>query len=296
MMISENKSSITNLQKTGVEVLSQSTVPHHHYRVTLSLNGMFHFRLSNLLMTLFLICLFVASPQIASAKAKAPLDIQLIESDGIMNFVFIDRKSRVRLEQIQVERDLSNRLKFTIDGHRCQRSWKKSWRAKGFKRALVYPSKKQKGLCFLKVKMKRKITDEQFRAISKEERAEEGVLFKFAWDTKALTKSNVELLEDSEKRDDSDNGVTEDPNSVSSTAVKIEQEEEDSKTVDLIDESKDQTALENNKVPPPEAEVGEFPNMEVNEDQLGIQERPHSVIETVVIGQVEKARAILRLQ
>lgn len=271
--------------------MSQSTVPHHHYYVTLSLNGIFHFRLSNLLMTLFLICLFVASPQTALAKAKAPLDIQLVESDGIMNFVFIDRKSKVKLEHIQVEKDLSNRLKFTIDGHHCQRSWKKSWRAKGFKRALLYPSKKQKGLCFLKVKMRRKITDEQFRAISKEERAEEGVLVKFAWNTKALTKSNVELLEDSEKSEESDNEVTEDPKSVASTSVKTEQEEKDSNAVDLIDESKDQTSLENNKVPPPEAEVGEFPDMEVNEDQLGIQERPHSVIETVIIGQVEKARA-----
>ena len=290
MMIGENKSSITNPQKTGVEVLSQSTVSHHHYRATLSLNWMNQVCPSNLLMTLFMILAFYVQPQCASAKAKARLEVQLVESDGIMNFVFIDRKNGVQLDEVQVEKDLPNRLKFTIDGHRCQRAWQKSWRAKGLKRALLYPSKKQKKRCFLKVKMKRKITNEQIKAISKMERAEEGVLLKFSWDAKSLSNQGVELIDESGKNDASAEVSAVALSSGTTQSLEAQKQEESPKTVDLVTDHEEQT-IEPQPVIPAEVAIGDFADMEVNEDQLGIQERPHSVIETVIVGQIEKARA-----
>ncbi len=294
MMISQIKQSL--FTETGVEVLFQSIVSHHQEHTYFSLSRITKFRAFSPLFPLAFFLVLCTSQTVVLAKTKASLEVQLIESEGIMNFVFIDRKKTVKLEDVQVEKDLSNRLKFTVDGHKCQRSWQKSWRAKGLKRALLYPSKKQKTRCFLKVKMSRKISKQQLKAIVIKERSEEGVLLQFAWDPKVLSETAVDLIDDKDSNEEilaSGDNSSKTPTSLQNSSPAVAKRLKAlNQAVELVVDQDEVTAEEPSQPAPSlEADVGEFANMEVTADQLGMQERPHSMIETVIIGQVEKARA-----
>ena len=239
-------------------------------------------------MTLFITNLAVSS--VAEAKRKNLLKVNLEAEGEILNFSF-ESSSPITLDQIMVERDLPNRLKITIGGHKCSRGWQKKWRAKGLNRALLYPSKKAKQRCFLKVKMKRKITDSQVSAIQKIV-VDDGVLLKFSWDPSLLNpKKNEEQQASGE--DLLNIPIVEEVKAVKTDPSVLEEEVEPKPSIEKEEAlAVKETIEEPTSVPIlEEVTVGDFPSSEVPKDHLGMQERPHNVLETVMIGQIEKARA-----
>lgn len=234
-------------------------------------------------MTLSIVCFGVYST--AQAKQQSLLNVNFSSKGDVLQFSFSSKTAPVKLDQFLIERDSPKRLKFTIDGHKCRRGWQKKWKGEGIKRSLLYPSKKTKR-CFLKVRMKRKISDDQVAAIQKME-TETGVTVKFAWNPELI--KPVPLSTDQEEEPEAE--FAELAPSLVTTPVDDEEKTQEEAT-DTNSASSQTLELKESKVDlVDEAPVGDYPNMEVARDKFGIQERPHSVIETITIGQVEKARA-----
>lgn len=245
--------------------------------------------------------IFSGSVESSYAQPLSRLSSSLTESAGVMVFSLESEGGSLLTEQVKVERDLPNRLKMTIEGVDCPRAWQTDWKAKGLKRALLYPSKKVRGRCFLKVKMKRKINNKQLNAV-RIQGEDQQVVVKFSWKPERLGE-DVSLLELNDSQEESDQStiiakevaksVAATPNTADTPNTAATPNTVDTPNtadtpgfkVDMIEEP-----VEGSE-PLTEVAVGQFPKMDVERDRLGIQERPHSVIETVVIGQVEKARA-----
>ena len=237
-----------------------------------------------IVMTVSIVCFGLYST--AQAKRKSLLNVDFSSKGDVLQFSFTSKSASVKLDQFLVERDSPKRLKFTIDGHKCRRGWQKKWKGKGIKRSLLYPSKKTKR-CFLKVRMKRKITAAQVAAIQTME-TEDGVSVKFSWDPDLLQSSPVTTDQEEEVTvAEPDNAASPD---VPSPAIDMEQARK-ADAAETDETIQAETIKDEDVDSLDEAPVGDFPSMEVAEDKFGIQERPHSMIETITIGQVEKARA-----
>ena len=240
------------------------------------------------------------------AKRFSPLSVGLEEQTGVLEFSFGIKSESFSVSRLKVERDLPNRLKITADGVRCRRAWQRGWKAEGLKRALLYPSKSAKGRCFLKIKMERKISQEQLDSIQIIQQGASAVV-RFAWKPSQLN-SGVALLESNDSPSSDTDAQNEEKPSKSTRVIASKEldpnTDQEETTVNLIEEGTDIAPNEQSKPAESnpskeesssgiaeEAPIGELADMKVEEDRLGIQERPHSIIETVTIGQVEKARA-----
>ena len=284
-----------DLDQEGVDVLSQVnqyTLRGNPSNPTLSFSKVMQL----CSFSLVVLSLYLGLAQPAFAKSNN-LDLAFSVEEEVFNFRFSAADQSVDVAAIKVERDLPNRLKLTIDGHRCKRAWQKGkeWKAKGIGRALLYPSKEMKKRCFLKVRMKRKISNAQVKAIQKIS-VDDDVVIRFAWNPENLVRAedasiakeetSIEALPEKKIKERLD--VLDD--TIAQVQLGQPLTEEDSRNTSN-DEDGNQSEETSSAEVLEEVEAGDFPDMDLQEDKLGIQERPHRIVETVTIGQVEKARA-----
>lgn len=217
------------------------------------------------------------SPEgMAGARILKRLTVsQVATSDGMKISFSVDGKG-FPSDAIQLSQEEPKLIKFSMDGVRCNKSWLK-WSAPDLHRVLIFPSKSQKGRCYLKVRMRKAIPKNAFEGI-RSTRDEKTLTYTFSWNPQA-----VQIRDEQPSEDEVQLVKTEVEGQPSSQVS-----DEEAETQPQLDERASPKASE---VVLPEAPLG--PSLEVSgpEDELLSRERPHSMIETVVIGQIERARA-----
>lgn len=205
----------------------------------------------------------------ADAKRLDRLRVSHQAVDGGMVISLSTKSGPVPPEAIQLSQDDPKLIKLTIDGVNCKKAWQ-SWKSEGLRRALLYRSKKKRGRCYLKLRMLKKVSSDLVsptRLII----AGDVTTFTFSW--RASTKDAPSPKGSAKKSK---------PKASVDQPLPVE-EKADEPTTQVAEEAVEQLL--------PEVDPGPTLELDAPQDHLLDGDRPHSIIETTVIGQIERARA-----